>query len=615
MICKPALMCILTILAYGSVCARMYWRIGVRDGGWDEFGAAVGGKVEIPSDWAVRSNWSDLPYGLAEGKPLIISWSQEERRPLLVRTRLLHIPCTSSVEVEAKLNGQTVYRHRYNPVAVWLHEHFDISLDLYLPVRFQTVGENALEIALRGGEAKIDFLELTDPEPGGEMWLYAQIGQARWVGGVFRRPDIIGRIKTGLYPLEWVDFDCCSVPYNRIESERGRRGYPEGSAWSALEEVYKGTRIRPMSNIAGIPRWNSKFVKTGKASNPDWKEGCGKVIHYHDYWVGGDLLDYDAWEDFIAWDVSRSREWVELYRGLGEWDVHWFGNGGSWEGFFEYWLRFGRGIKRNDPDSFVILSGNHTSGCVDWDAEAHGLPRERWFYYERLTDNRELFRWFDGLGFHPYEYNNRNPEHVWIAAEHLRTLLDRKGLQRIEVAVDEWGHDLGFQFVREALPRLIHGGTVNKIMVDWNIVEGDHDDRFGLIHPDGSVKDREVFECWRCWSELFHGARRLRFAFVPDESGAGKLFAGASVKGDLITLALDNRGEDEATARLFVPTPKVAPRWWVYALRPELDRLEPVSNFTVDGSLGEVELNISVPPRAVRVFKITPEEVDPEKAF
>lgn len=70
--------------------------------------------------------------------------------------------------------------------------------------------------------------------------------------------------------------------------------------------------------------------------------------------------------------------------------MHWFGNGGSWEGFFEYSLRYGRAIKQNDPDSFVILSGNHTWNYVRWHAELHGLPKEAWFYYEKLTDNKEV---------------------------------------------------------------------------------------------------------------------------------------------------------------------------------------------------------------------------------
>lgn len=66
-----------------------------------------------------------------------------------------------------------------------------------------------------------------------------------------------------------------------MEPEKGKRILTE--RWARLEELYTGIRLKPMSNIWDVPKWSSKYIKTGRASNPDWKPGCGKVIHYHDY--------------------------------------------------------------------------------------------------------------------------------------------------------------------------------------------------------------------------------------------------------------------------------------------------------------------------------------------
>ena len=452
--------------------SKILWRIGFKNGDWCEFGERKVEVVVAPRDWLSKKNWSEYPSKILADTSLTILWEQSEKKPLLFYARFLRISCSSPVTVVLLFNGRRVCLHKYEPAVVWLHKHFDVTINCYLPKHLQKIGKNSLTILLKGNSAKIDFMELKEALPGDEMWLFGNLRSAK---------NVIG-VKIGVYSLDWIDFDCCSVGHHEMEPEKGKRILTE--RWARLEELYTGIRLKPMSNIWGVPKWNSKYIKTGKASNLDWKPGCGKVIHYHDYWVGGDLVDYDAWEDFVAWHVRRTKDWVKLYRGLGEWDVHWFGNGGSWEGFFEYSLRYGRAIKQNDPDSFVILSGNHTWNYVRWHAELHGLPKEAWFYYEKLTDNKEVFKWVDVLGYHPYEYNNSDPNSPWIAAEHLRTLLDRKGLQHIRVAVDEWRHDSGYSFVRGALPRLIHNGVVNVDMVDWCLVEGVHEDKIGLVHAD-----------------------------------------------------------------------------------------------------------------------------------
>jgi len=575
------------------------WRIGKKNGSWDEFGGRVGGHVTAPENWAEREEWHDFPCGIAEDKPLSIIWMQEQRKPLLLYMRFLDVSCESPIEVEVEFNGTVIYSHKYEPAVVWLHKHFDISLYLYLPIRLQRIGENILTFYTYGNDGKVDLIELREASPSDEMWLFSN----------FRTVQNVLKVKEGVYPLEWIDFDCSSVAHHELEPERGKRVV--GERWADLQGLYGGMRLRPMSNIWGVPKWNSKYIKTGKASNPEWKEGCGKVIHYHDYWVGGDLLDYDAWEDFVTWHVKRTKDWVKLYRGLGEWDVHWFGNGGSWEGFYEYTLRYGRAIKQNDPDSFVILSGNHTWDYVRWHADIHGLPKEAWTYYEKLTDNREIFRWVDALGYHPYEYNNSNPNSPWIAAEHLRTLLDRKGLSHIRVAVDEWGHDLGYSFVREALPRLLHNGVINVLMVDWCIVEGEHPDSFGLVYPDGRVKNSEAFECWQGWSELFHGAKRTWCAVLPEGSDTKSIFFGASTKNNTVTIVLDNRGSNDATVRMFAPLPQGLKQCLVYVSQPKLNQLKLVSEIQVDVKEGEAEFALSIPAKTMYVLKILSQSTNP----
>jgi len=531
-----------------------------------------------------------LPKILAD-TPLIILWEQSEKKPLLFHARFLKISYSSPVTVELLFNGRRVYLHKYKPAVVWLHKHFDVTINCYLPKHLQKIGENSLTILLKENSAKIDFMELKEALPGDEMWLFGNLRSAR---------NVIG-VKIGVYPLDWIDFDCCSVGHHEMELEKGKRILPE--RWARLEELYIGIRLKPMSNIWGVPKWNSKYIKTGRASNPDWKPGCGKVIHYHDYWVGGDLVDYDAWEDFVAWHVRRTKDWVKLYRGLGEWDVHWFGNGGSWEGFFEYSLRYGRAIKQNDPDSFVILSGNHTWNYVRWHAELHGLPKEAWFYYEKLTDNKEVFKWVDALGYHPYEYNNSNPNSPWIAAEHLRTLLDRKGLQHIRVAVDEWRHDLGYSFVRGALPRLMHNGVVNVVMVDWCLVEGVHEDKIGLVHADGRIKNRETFECWRAWSELFHGAKRY-WCGVFSEQDTSNLCYTASTQGTSTTVVLDNLGSEDLVVEVTVPLRTEASECSALVMRPELYHLALVAERKVRVIEGEAVFEVKVPANNIQVVKV-----------
>ena len=491
------------------------------------------------------------------------------------------------------MNEERIYSHEYKPAAVWLHKYFDAIVNCYLPKRFQRIGENILTLILKRGEAKIDFIELREILPGGNMWLF----------GNLRSAVNVLRVKEGVYPLNWIDFDCCNVGHHEIEVVKGRRILPD--RWAKMKELYTNIRLKPMSNIWGIPKWNSKYVMTGKASNPIWRSGCGKIIHFHDYWVGGDLVDYDVWEDFITWHVKQTRDWVKLYRGLGEWDAHWFGNGGSWKGFFEYTLRYGRAIKRNNPNSYVILSGNHTWDYVGWDAETHGLPKKAWPYYEKLTDNKDIFKWIDALGYHPYEYNNSNPNSPWIAAEHLRTLLDRKELYNIEVAVDEWGHDLGYKFVRNALPGLIHNGVVNIIMVDWNLVEGEHQDRFGLIFPDGEVKNREVFECWMAWSELFHGARRY-WNCVRSGHDISQLYYATSIRENLITTVLDNLGEKNITLEITVPLNILEKEYKILIMEPSLKHLVLITEDKPEIIESEAIFEIEVPAKGIRIVKLIP---------
>ena len=578
-----------------GICAlnvdKTVWRIGFRNGDWSELSKQKAEVVVAPRDWLSEKKWSEYPSEILADTPLTIVWEQSEKKPLLFHARFLGISCSSPVTVELLFNGRRVYLHRYEPAVVWLHKHFDVTINCYLPKHLQKIGENSLTILLKENSAKIDFMELKEVSPEDEMWLFGNLRSAR---------NVIG-VKIGVYPLDWIDFDCCSVGHHEMEPEKGKRILTE--RWARLKELYTGIRLKPMSNIWGVPKWNSKYIKTGKASNPDWKPGCGKVIHYHDYWVGGDLVDYDVWEDFVSWHVKRTKDWVKLYRGLGEWDVHWFGNGGSWEGFFEYSLRYGKAIKQNDPDSFVILSGNHTWDYVRWHAELHGLPREAWFYYEKLTENKEVFKWVDALGYHPYEYNNSNPNSPWIAAEHLRTLLDRKGLQHIRVAVDEWGHDLGYKFIREALPRLMHNGVVNVVMVDWCLVEGVHEDKIGLVHADGRIKNRETFECWRAWSELFHGARRYWCGAFSERDTSNLCYA-ASTQRTSTTVVLDNLGSEDLVVEVTVPLRAEVGECSVLVARPELYHLALVAERKVRVVEGEAVFKVNVPGKNIRVVRV-----------
>ena len=78
------------------------WRIGVRDGDWKEFGHKVGGRVKVPPNW-----W------------LTLSWSMAKRLPLLLRARLLSIPCREPIEVQVVLNGHMIYQHCYEPAKIW----------------------------------------------------------------------------------------------------------------------------------------------------------------------------------------------------------------------------------------------------------------------------------------------------------------------------------------------------------------------------------------------------------------------------------------------------------------------------------------------------------------
>jgi len=177
-----------------------------------------------------------LPKILAD-TPLTILWEQSERRPLLFHAHFLKISCSSPVTVELLFNGRRVCLHKYEPAVVWLHKHFDVTINCYLPKHLQKIGENSLTILLKENSAKIDFMELKEALPGDEMWLFGNLRSAR---------NVIG-VKIGVYPLDWIDFDCCSIGHHEMEPEKEKRILPE--RWARLEELYTGIRLKPMSNI------------------------------------------------------------------------------------------------------------------------------------------------------------------------------------------------------------------------------------------------------------------------------------------------------------------------------------------------------------------------------
>ena len=157
-----------------DIYVSIIWRIGIRNGNWNEFGSKIKDLVKVPSN-RIKREWKTFPSEVISDTPFNITWKQDKIKESMIYIRLLKVPCGSLLFIELYLNEERIYSHEYKPAVVWLHKYFDAIVNCYLPKRFQRIGENILTPILKRGEAKIDFIELREILPGGNMWLFGNL--------------------------------------------------------------------------------------------------------------------------------------------------------------------------------------------------------------------------------------------------------------------------------------------------------------------------------------------------------------------------------------------------------------------------------------------------------
>lgn len=149
----------------------------------------------------------------------------------------------------------------------------------------------------------------------------------------------------------------------------------------------------------------------------------------------------------------------------------------------------------------------------------------------------------------------------------------------------------------------MHNGVVNVVMVDWCLVEGVHEDKIGLVHADGRIRNRETFECWRAWSELFHGAKRY-WCGVFSEQDTSNLCYATSTQGTSTTVVLDNLGSEDLVVEVTVPLRTEASECSVLVMRPELYHLALVAERKVRVPESEAVFEVKMPANNIRVVRV-----------
>jgi hypothetical protein len=128
-----------------------------------------------------------------------------------------------------------------------------------------------------------------------------------------------------------------------------------------------------------------------------------------------ELVEEKPWKEFVHQETGLyfkyPSEWQDfslvLSTSFGQNSLHWEGYGGKEESMFERPFRFLLYFKDYFAFNFANFAFNATSVNPDWDAlefsKKMGLPLERIFFVEKLSDKSILVAFCDDIVLNPYE--------------------------------------------------------------------------------------------------------------------------------------------------------------------------------------------------------------------